>query len=115
MEQRFDPRFPADLKVGLRDLNSPDAPYPGTISDISKSGVCVISGAQLRAGSVVRLELADSSMFGFVVYSRADGEAFRTGIEVQRVLIGGTDLSQLLKGILEQEMPKVPGLEPVAR
>ena len=115
MEQRFDPRFPAHLEIGLRDLNSPDALYHGKVSDISKSGVCVVVPAPLREGSVVRLELADSSLFGFMVYSRPEGGSFRTGIEVQRVLIGGTSLSQLLKGILYEEMPQVPGLEPAAR
>ena len=82
------------------------------MSGISKSGVRLISPAQLRAGLVVRLELTGSSMFGFVVYSRPEGSAFRTRVEGQRVLIGGTNLSQLLKGILE--MPKAPGLSPVA-
>jgi hypothetical protein len=115
MDQRFDQRYPADLQVVLRDLDSPDSPSSGTISDISKSGLCVVSPAGLAAGAVVKIEWADSSLFGFVIYSKPDHASFRIGIEVQRVLIGGTDLSQLLRAILLQEMPKVPGLEPAVR
>ena len=66
---------------------------------------------QFMLGSVVRLNINDSVLFGFVAYSTPERSYFRTGIEVVQVLIGGSDLSQVLKATLEEVMPDVNWLE----
>ena len=60
--------------------------------------------------SVVRLNINDSVLFGFVSHSTPERSYFRTGIEVVQVLIGGSDLSQMLKTTLEEAMPDVEWL-----
>jgi hypothetical protein len=50
-------------------------------------------------------------LYGFVAHSTPERSYFRTGIEIVQVLIGGSDLSQLLKSTLEETMPDVEWLE----
>lgn len=116
MDGRFDPRYPANMEVWVTDLQNEGYSACGTIRDISASGVCVAVPLALAAGDVVRLDIADSVLYGFVTYSEAEAytldtaerDSWRTGIEVQRVLIGDSDLGKLLRQVLNAEMPRVP-------
>ncbi len=107
MERRYDPRYPADLAVWVTDLLKPGCSAAGTISDISNSGVCIVAALPLTAGDLVRLDVGDSVLFGIVTYGTAEAPGWRIGVEVQRVLHGGSDLSQLLQRVLQEEMPAV--------
>lgn len=113
MDLRFEKRHHARLEAVLLDLNRPMCPVRATLSDVSKSGISVLSASALAPKTVVKLTLADSTLFGYIVYSNPEGSAFRTGVKIESVIIGGTDLAQLLRSILEREMPLVPGIEPV--
>jgi hypothetical protein len=62
-------------------------------------------------GTVVRLTIDDSMLYGFVAHSTPERSYFRTGIEIVRVLIGGSDFSQLLKSALQEAMPDVEWIE----
>lgn len=109
MDRRLDRRFPVDLAAKITDLSS-RACVTGTVSNISASGVCVISPGQFDPGTVVKLEVADSALFGQVVHCTPDGLTFRIGIEVVRVLLGGTGLADLLNAVLVDTIPATPGL-----
>jgi len=113
MDQRFDVRYAASLDILLTALTDPTQVCRGRISDLSKSGLSVILPVHFAPRSLVKLDFADSTLFGYVVHSIPQEEAFRTGIEVERVLLGGTDLSRLLHNLLKQEMPHVSGLAEV--
>ena len=63
------------------------------------------------AGSIVRLTIKDSVLFGFVAHSEPERSYFRTGIAVVQVLIGESELSNLLKETLEKAIPDVQWLE----
>ena len=60
---------------------------------------------------MVELEMADSTLYGQVVYSHNESQLFRTGIEASRVLLGGTELSSILQRVLLDTLPEMPGLE----
>lgn len=107
MERRLDPRYPADLSVWVTDLLKPGHSAAGTICDISNSGIGVLSPLPLTAGDVVRLDVAESVLFGIVTHAAAGEAGSRIGIEIQRVLIGDSDLSHLLHRVLQEEMPAV--------
>jgi hypothetical protein len=79
--------------------------------DVSISGVCIAASLELKAGDIVQLEIADSVFFGFVTFSNPEGDTWRTGIEVQRALIGGADLSRLVQAALLQILPDLPGIQ----
>jgi len=110
MDRRFDYRLPTEMDVRVTRLTQPALTGPGQIADISNSGMCVKAPFELAAGDIVQLQIADSNLFGFVVYASLEGTAFRAGIEIQRVLMGGSDLSKLLHQALRQALPQVPGV-----
>jgi len=68
---------------------------------------------QMAAGDLVELEMADSTLYGNVIYSNPDdNSSFRTGIEASRALLGMTDLSSILQRVPMEAVPKMPGLSP---
>jgi hypothetical protein len=86
--------------------------------DISNSGVAVSAPLELAPGAAVQLEIADSVMFGFIVHCAPQNGEFRMGIEVQRVLLGGSDLSRLLQSVLQDvvfEESEAAGVRPKVR
>ena len=75
--------------------------------DISESGIGIYLPLEFAPGSLVRLNIKDSVLYGFVAYSTPERSFFRTGIAVAQVSIGTSGLSQLLKATLEKSMPQV--------
>jgi hypothetical protein len=107
MDRRFDTRYPAEFEVWVTNLLKLGHSAAGRMRDISESGVCVVAPLPLAAGDMVRLDVADSSFFGLVTYAVREESDWRAGIEVQRVLLGESELSQLLQQVLEREMPAI--------
>lgn len=107
MDRRSEARFPAKFDVTITDLERPGRVIPGQIADISGSGIRLLLTQELPEGSILKLEIAGSSLFGHVVYTKADGADFHTGIEITRVLFGDNDLSKLLQAVLATQLPHV--------
>jgi hypothetical protein len=112
MERRFHDRRPADFEVQLTAVKNREQSGSGQVSDISKSGICVVSAIEFAPGDLVQLDVANSVLFGHVMYCKPEKAVFRAGIEIVQVLLGGTDLSRLLQTTLREAMPGTPGLEP---
>ena len=111
MDRRIHERHPTDFQVRVTELEDPDFSASGQVVDISQSGMGVYLPLQFKPGSVVRLTIDDTVLYGFVAHSTPERSYFRTGIEIVQVLIGGSDFSQLLKSTLEETMPDVEWLE----
>jgi len=105
VDRRLHNRALADLDVELIRLNKQEQSIAGRLEDISEAGICLILPTELLTEELVRLEAADSTVFGHVVYSTWTRNAFRTGIELERVLLGATDLADLLRSALQETMP----------
>ena len=105
MDRRIHERRLADLQVRLTDLASPEVSASGQSIDISESGIAVYLPLKFSPGSAVELNINDSTLFGVVTYCRPERSFFRTGVEVWQVLIGRSDLSEILKATLEETMP----------
>ena len=110
MERRYDPRYFAEIGVRVTDLSRPERAGEGRMTDISESGMGVTAPFELEAGDIVQLDVEDSALFGIVVHARHDGSTWRAGVEIQRVLIGGSDASRVLRIALRQTLPHVPGV-----
>lgn len=115
VDRRFDDRYPTgpDLtaaRVRVTDLARPEHGGEGRITDISASGMGMIVPFELSPSDILQLDVDDSRLFGFVVHAKPEGSGYRVGIELQRVLIGGTDLSRLLHQTLQSTMPELPGV-----
>lgn len=84
----------------------------GRVSNISETGISVDLPFELTAGDTVELEMADSTVYGHVIYAIAEDSSFRTGIQASRVALGATGLSTVLQKVLMETLPLIPGLEP---
>jgi PilZ domain len=111
VDRRIHERHPTDFQARVTALEDPDLSASGQVADMSQSGMGIYLPLQFMPGTVVRLTINDSVLYGFVAHSTPERSYFRTGIEVVQVLIGGSDLSQLLKSTLEEAMPEVEWLE----
>lgn len=111
MERRQNERFRVHFEAKVTTLAKQTQSAWGRVSDLSKSGMSVALPFQLAPGDTVQLDMADSVLFGHVVYSKSEVPLYRTGIEVERVLLGSTDLSALLQRTLQDAMPDTPGVE----
>jgi len=111
VDRRIHERHPTDFQARVTALEDPGLSASGQVIDLSQSGMGVYLPLQFMPGTVVRLTINDSVLYGFVAYSTPERSHFRTGIEVVQVLIGGSDLSQLLKATLEEAMPDLEWLE----
>lgn len=100
-------RYPTNLEVVVTDLAVEDRVASGLIVDISRSGVCADLSLRFGVGAMVKLQVGDCTLFGHVVYC-TERQVFRTGIEVVRVLIGQSDLAQLVHTVLSETMPTTP-------
>jgi PilZ domain-containing protein len=108
VDRRLHNRVLADLDVRVTRLNKREQSVQGRIEDLSNMGLSVILPCKLDREEMVKLKTADSTLFGYVVHSSWKRNAFRTGIEVERVLLGGTDLAELLRSVLQATLPEVP-------
>ena len=105
MDRRLHHRALADLDVEVVRIQNDEQSVAGRLEDISEAGMCIILSCELAQEELVRLEAADCTLFGHVVYSTWTRNAFRTGVEVERVLLGNTDLAELLRTALQDTMP----------
>jgi hypothetical protein len=105
VDRRLHNRALSDLDVEVVRLKDKGQIVPGRLEDISESGMCLILPHELASDEMVRVEAADCSVFGHVIHCKWRRNAFRTGIEVERVLLGKTDLAQLMRIALQDTMP----------
>ena len=107
MDRRLNNRALADLDVEVIRLRRQEQSFSGRLEDLSDAGMCVILPCELVPDELVRLEAADSTLYGHVIYSTWKRNAFRTGVELERVLLGETDLAELLRAAVEDAIPGV--------
>ena len=107
MDRRLHTRSLADLDVQLTRLRKLEASVAGRIADVSEAGLCLVMPCEFWPEELVKIETADSTLYGHVIYSTWKRNAFRTGIEVERVLLGGSELAELLRAALRNTMPAV--------
>jgi hypothetical protein len=105
MDRRIHQRHVAHFQFRVTDLVSPEVSASGQSIDISESGIGVNLPLRFIPGSVVELKINDSELFGVVTFSMPERSFFRTGIEVWQVLIGRSELAELLKTTLQETMP----------
>jgi len=109
MDLRLEERYQTNLAAIVTDLASQDPVATGQMLNVSQSGICLSLSTRLAVGATVKVQIADCNLFGHVIYC-GEKPAFRTGIEIVRVLIGESELSRLVNAILAEIMPNTPGV-----
>jgi hypothetical protein len=100
MERRLESRHPSDLLLHVTALEEGAEPVSGALVNLSDSGVCALLSMRLPDACLVKLELADTVLYGQVVYCCEENGTFRTGISVERVLFQATDLAAILGALI---------------
>jgi hypothetical protein len=111
MDRRLHPRAQVHFEARVTNRTTPEQSSTGEICDMSEKGISVILPLEFAPADLIELETADSILTGRVVYSNPEGSRFRVGIEIQKVQLGHSDLSNLLQRTLMESMPSVPGVE----
>lgn len=131
-DRRVHDRIPVAFQVCVTVVTNPELTATGEAQDISRSGLGVFLPIQLPVGGLVRVDIADSVLYGFIahseewpilskpsfarnkLWSELSTEAdtpperrFHTGIDIVEVAMGTSGLSQLLKTTLEETLPNL--------
>jgi hypothetical protein len=96
MERRFNERMPTDLPVRLTQLED-DVESVGQLQDVSDSGICSLFDEPLTPGAMVKLEILGLTLYGHIVYSTPEEDAFRTGIFVEPAVLDSSNITDLLR------------------
>lgn len=114
MELRSDTRLHATLiPVQVAGLEALRFESPARILDVSHRGMRLGVSESVPVGSLLRVELEDSIIFGEVRYCENRETWFAIGLYVEEILIGTSPLSRLVASLLEDAAP-VSGCQPVA-
>ena len=100
MERRLEKRFSSGLEIQITEIDGA-ASATGTLLNVSESGICALLPDRLAVGALLKLDLADTVLYGQVAYSTEENGGFRTGVSVERVLVQASDLSSILAVLLD--------------
>jgi hypothetical protein len=131
-DRRIHDRVAVAFQICVTVVTNPELTATGEAQDISRSGLGVFLPIPFAAGSLVRVDIADSILYGFVAHSEewpvlsrpsyarnklwsessTDGDSqperrYHTGIDIVEVAMGTSGLSQLLKTTLEETLPNL--------
>jgi PilZ domain len=105
VDRRLRERLRLNLAAQLNDLSGDGGSEHGRLIDVSDAGVCLTLAAPLVAGTMVRVDFCEGSLFGQIMHVTPEGDSFRAGIEVFDVLLGNSDLSRLIQHTLQAPHP----------
>ena len=117
MERRQHERFRVQFEVRVTKLDDErQQAVLGRVTEASNSGLSIVLPLALSPQDLVKLEMADSVLYAHVIHSSLEESnpeeaEFRIGVEVERVLLGTTELASLLKKTLVEVIPETMGLE----
>jgi hypothetical protein len=85
-ERRREPRFSTEGSAKIQSLN-PFSPNYSTVSivDVSKGGLRLESNDRLGIGTLIRVRLNNTIIFGDVRFCNPSGEKFHAGVQIQDV------------------------------
>ena len=103
MDSRRDPRYPVQLKVHVTSISAPTRCGEGTITEISKAGLRLQTSFPLAVSEFLQIDIEGGSLWATVAFVRQDNlQSFTAGLEIEQILLGGSELSQLLRGLLDE-------------
>jgi len=106
MDLRSDSRLHATLiPVQVAGLDSLRLEAPARILDVSQKGLRLGMSESIPVGSLLRVELEDSVIFGEVRYCEDRKTWFAVGLYVEEILIGASPLSRLVATLLDETTP----------
>jgi len=132
-DRRIHDRVPVAFQACVTAVTNPEISASGEANDISRSGLGVVLPIPIPPGTMVRLDIADSILYGYIAHSEewpnlskpsfarnriwseantfgdppSERRLFHTGIDLVEVTMGTSGLSQLLKTALQEVLPEL--------
>ena len=86
-------------------------PIQGIVTDLSGSGLQILSPRPLPCGTLVRVEGRNRLLLGEVLRSEPDGESYTIGVKVKHALHSLTDLERLNRELTDSTRKTERGAE----
>jgi hypothetical protein len=106
MEQRQNSRFPVHVEVRYTILGLEPKQLNGYACDVSERGLRLVTDVELKPGAFLRIEMEDAAMFAEVKYTTPWMDMHVSGVYVEEVLLGTSELSKLILATMSQ-VPKM--------
>jgi hypothetical protein len=97
--RRHHDRYTAYFEAVLTGFGEHEAPAAAFITDVSERGVRVMTVVAFHPGQTIKLQIADTELVGDVVYSKAAGDYFCTGLRLRLPGRGSAGVSTLLRAM----------------
>lgn len=95
VERRREPRYPANDIVEVQVVGGSTERFPGTILDLSRSGLRLEVGKPLSRGTHLEIVLRNRAIiFGESCYARSKNGLYQVGVSIENVYFAKTDVSQ---------------------
>jgi hypothetical protein len=101
MEQRRDTRTEADQPAWITIYGNVDTRVPGRVRNFSGRGIGIQIAQPVASGSALKIEIADSMLFGEVIYCRPEGHQYYIGVELDQAVNGLMALSRSVRDFNE--------------
>jgi hypothetical protein len=89
MNRRREQRFEIDQAVTLTGLERSTPSTVGRLTNLSATGLAVVTGRGYPSGTALRIECGETQLFGTVVHCTAAGREFSLGIELEDAIYSG--------------------------
>lgn len=108
MERRDATRLPAQIPIEFVVLGEQPQRLNGRIRDISEGGLKLETEIALKPGAFIKIEFEDSAMYGELKYTCRWMNSFLSGVYIEQVLVGKSELSRLIALTLKDLTQKAP-------
>ena|SRR5271165_6890993 len=106
MERRLNPRFAVHTEVRYMILGREPKLLDGYACDVSENGLRLVTEVELVPDTFLRIEMGDASMFAQVKYCTQWMDLHVSGVYVEEMLLGVSELSKLIQSTMHR-VPKV--------
>ena len=110
MDQRHYPRLPVQLEVCYTILGNDSKIHTGYARDVSENGLRLVTETPLQPGAFLRIQIQDATLFGEIRHCTPSMDLHVSGVYIEEILVGPSELSRLISATLNQ----VPKLTPAA-
>jgi hypothetical protein len=108
VERRHEPRAESNSRVEITILGEHCIGFPARLLNQSGQGLSLSTDQPIPLNAPVRIDLEDSILLGEVCYCSMEDGRYITGIKLQHLLHGLTDLNRLVAGIMGESWPRRP-------
>jgi hypothetical protein len=111
--RRREIRFEIDQPVVVSDLQLGGTPLEGRLANFSANGIRLMLNRKLDPGTMVKVVWGNTLLLGEIIYCRAEGSEFATGLELEDALYETDSLASLAQTwTADEKLEKWPPRSP---